>query len=96
MTWRLDIRLGGSGGGWDLEGWLKGLVTGGGRGGAALGGVRMVSAMALTGVPLDSCVVHISGIRSGSDSLWVHEVAGLLVFLKCAVLPLILSCLWLL
>ena len=31
--------------------------------GAVLGGVRMVSAMALTGVPLGSCVVFILEIR---------------------------------
>ena len=30
-----------------------------------LGGVRIVSAVALAGVPMGSCVVFISGIRSG-------------------------------
>ena len=94
--WRSDIRLGGSGGGWGLEGWLCGPVSGGGRGGAVLGGVWMVSAMALAGVPLGSCVVFIWGIRSGSGGLWVDGVAGHLVFFTCAILPLILSCLWLL
>ena len=39
--------------------------------GAVLGGVRMVSAMALAGMPLGSCVVFISGIRSGSSGSWL-------------------------
>ena len=41
-------------------------MSGSGHGGAALGGVRMVYAVTLAGVPLGSCVVFISGIRSGS------------------------------
>ena len=64
--------------------------------GAVLGGVRMVSAVVLAGLLLGSCVVFISEIRSGSGGSWIDGVAGLLVFLTCAVLPLILSCLWLL
>ena len=68
-----------------LEGWLCGPVSGDDHGGAVLGGVRMVSAMALAGVPLGSCVVFISEIKSGSGGLWVDSVAGLLVFLTCAV-----------
>ena len=67
-----------------------------GHGGAALGGVRMVSAVDLAGVPLGSCVVFISWIRSGSGGLWTDGAAGLLVFLTCAALPIILFCLWLL
>ena len=65
MTWRSDIGLGGSGGGRGLEGWLRGPVSGGGRGGAVPGGVRMVSAIALADMPLGSSAVFISEIRSG-------------------------------
>ena len=61
-----------------------------------LGGVWMVSAMALVGVPLAFCVVFIPEIRSRSGGLWCDGVAGHMVFLTCAVLPLILSCLLLL
>ena len=50
--------------------------------------------LALGGVPLGSCVLFILEIKLGSGESWVDGVAGLLVFLTCAVLPLILSCLW--
>ena len=40
------------------------------HGGAALGGMQMLSAVALAGVPLGSCVVFISWIRSGSGGSW--------------------------
>ena len=71
-------------------------MSGSGHGGAVLGGVRMVSAVALAGVPLGSCICFISEVRSESGGSWIDRVAGLPVFLTCAVLPLILSCLWLL
>ena len=67
-----------------------------GHGGVALGGVQLLSAVALAVVPLGSCVVFISWIRSGSGKSWTDGAAGLLVFLTCAVLPLILFCLLLL
>ena len=68
----------------------------GGCGGVALGEVRMVPAMALVGVPLGSSVVFILGIRPPSGGSWADGVAGLLVFFTCTVLPLIISCIWLL
>ena len=49
--------LGGSGGGWGLEERLCGPVSGGGHGGAVLGGMRVVSAMALAGVRVYLCVL---------------------------------------
>ena len=71
-------------------------MSGGDHGVAVLGGVRMVFAMTLAVVPLGYCLVFILEIRSGSGGSWIDGVAGLLVFLTCAVLSLILSCLWLL
>ena len=82
-----------SGGGWGSEGWLCGPVSGGGHDGAVLGEVRMVSAMALVGVPLGSCVVFISEIRSGSGGSWVD---GWQDFWHVRRLASYLSCLWLL
>ena len=96
MIWRSDIELGRSGDGKGLEGWLRGPVSGGGRGGAVLGGVGWVWCLlwlCRMCLPLGSCVVFITVIGLGLGGSRVDGVAGRLVFLTCVILPLILSCL---
>ena len=61
-----------------------------GHGGAALGGVQMVSAVALAVVPLGSCVVIILWIRSGSGESWTDGAAGL-SHMRCLASYFILS-----